>query len=451
MQSVSTVLARMGHGDRVSVQNRWLRRLRRAAMGLVCCVGLLPLSAKAQITFTRVADNSTLAPDGTLFTGQFTISPAIDGTNVVFSAGTQSYRYSVTANVNNDKGVYRWDGHTLTTVADANTPLPDASDQTMAGMSFNSVAISGTEVAFSTRSTSNSLQAGVFATFNGELKALATTGTPVPGGTGTFTSVGRVTRSGDNVAFANTQVQSCSGVWGRDLQYKATGIYLSNATGPITTVVDGKTTVPGTTPGPTQKFTELYDSIDIDGRSVAFVGEWGLAYVANASGITSVGSRLMQGGVSLDGSNVAFGDNVVMALLDGKRRVLVEYGTEYDSWVFGLIDRNPSIDGGTVVFGANARGAEPYGFDLSQMGGIYMWRDGVVSKIINVNDTLDGKALAYLHTGPDSLSGDNIVFHAGFRDGTEGIYVASLPEPTSAMLLAGAIATLGFRRRSCFA
>jgi hypothetical protein len=45
-------------------------------------------------------------------------------------------------------------------------------------------------------------------------------------------------------------------------------------------------------------------------------------------------------------------------------------------------------------------------------------------KVIDLNDTLDGKTISNLQLGPGGLSGDPLVFAATFTDGTQGIYLA---------------------------
>ncbi|HEX2971135.1 MAG TPA: PEP-CTERM sorting domain-containing protein, partial [Tepidisphaeraceae bacterium] len=95
---------------------------------------------------------------------------------------------------------------------------------------------------------------------------------------------------------------------------------------------------------------------------------------------------------------------------------------------------------------------------LETVEGIFMWRDGIITKIIDIDDTLDGRALYGFHVGPDAISGNNIVFHVQFSSDQgprytyeEAIYVASIPEPATGMLLAGAVTMFGLRRRPHFA
>src|SRR5207247_4091720 len=56
---------------------------------------------------------------------------------------------------------------------------------------------------------------------------------------------------------------------------------------------------------------------------------------------------------------------------------------------------------------------------------------GPLERIIGGGDTLDGKTIYNLFMGPDALSGSSIAFWATFTDGSQGIYLASVPEPAS--------------------
>jgi VCBS repeat-containing protein len=59
--------------------------------------------------------------------------------------------------------------------------------------------------------------------------------------------------------------------------------------------------------------------------------------------------------------------------------------------------------------------------------GLYL--ASALTKIIDLTDTLDGKAITDLRFGADGLSGNNLVFTAVFADGSEGVYHVTVDFP----------------------
>jgi len=53
--------------------------------------------------------------------------------------------------------------------------------------------------------------------------------------------------------------------------------------------------------------------------------------------------------------------------------------------------------------------------------GIYIDRGGTLMKILDEEDTLDGKGLSVFELGPEVLSGDQIAFLAAFDDSSTAI------------------------------
>jgi hypothetical protein len=62
---------------------------------------------------------------------------------------------------------------------------------------------------------------------------------------------------------------------------------------------------------------------------------------------------------------------------------------------------------------------------------------GVLERIIGTGDVLFGETITGVEFGPNALSGNRIVFVAGFTNGNRGVYLATLPEP--ALVPCGAI------------
>ena len=72
-----------------------------------------------------------------------------------------------------------------------------------------------------------------------------------------------------------------------------------------------------------------------------------------------------------------------------------------------------------------------------------------VSKVMARGNALDGRIVQSLELGRDAEFGVSVAFHATFTDGSSGIYLTILPEPTVATLM-GAIPLLLARRcRRC--
>ena len=54
-------------------------------------------------------------------------------------------------------------------------------------------------------------------------------------------------------------------------------------------------------------------------------------------------------------------------------------------------------------------------------------REETLIRIVDRNDALDGKAPSCFEAGGEALSGTDVVFFVPFTDGSEGIYVATVP------------------------
>ena len=129
-----------------------------------------------QGTIRVVADTSTPVPGGT---GTFTdfFVEAIDGITVAF-AGFDTV---------NQIGLYLADQDTIRVVADTSTPVPGGTG-TFTDFFVGELALAGATVGF--RSVDMAAQVGLYLATENTLMVVADTHTVIPGGTGTFTTVG---------------------------------------------------------------------------------------------------------------------------------------------------------------------------------------------------------------------------------------------------------------------
>lgn len=154
-----------------------------------------------------------------------------------------------------------------------------------------------------------------------------------------------------------------------------------------------------TIPGDTTSFTNL-SSPSLSSGSVAFlgIGDQRMGIYSDWTGSLSV----------VADSETSVPDNITVT-----PSTFDEFGS-------------PSLDGDQVAFWATSDDRQ----------GIYLASlDGPILKVVDTNDSLGGKAITALEFWKEGLNGDGLAFVATFADGTEGIYVASIPEPTTFVLL----------------
>jgi hypothetical protein len=187
-----------------------------------------------------VADRNTQVPGG--LNGNFTAfgsNPSFSGFNVAFRAGFGGTSLN---------GVYVYDatnGMRLT-IADSNTPLPNGSGTF--STTFFEPTVSGSNVSFINNN-------GVYALIGGTLKTIADTSTPSPNGSGNFTTISAYAPiSGNEIAFiGNTATTK--------------GVYLYDGAA-LHTLLDNSSS---TFDGKTLAATPFFLGPDgINGNSVAF-------------------------------------------------------------------------------------------------------------------------------------------------------------------------------------
>ena len=262
---------------------------------------------------------------------------------------------------------------------------------------------------------------------------IADTNTSIPGGTGNFTlfevpslddgiveftgfdSHGQTGFYTDAGGLLNMAPSPTSGADSAFLGVDVSGrpaIY-TNVGGFQSLVVDTTTLIPSG-----------LGNFDFFGSSPSFDGEYGAFLGGNASGHQGIYTNL---GGSLN------------MVADTNTSIPGQLGN------FFYFTGDLSFDAGNVAF---------LGFDAFGGQGIYTNTGGALTKVIGLNDSLDGKTVSGLSLGTGGLDGGAIAFTASFT-GSEGIFVATsvdyhTPEPSTFVLFGvGAFGLLvyGQRRR----
>jgi hypothetical protein len=328
----------------------------------------------------RVIANRTTTLPGSTRVFSFFRNPSIDGQNVAFNGDSNGSTFI--------GGTYARIGTSLIRIADT----------TSAGggfFGFSNTALDGNRVSFSGNRTSD-LSDAVYRGDGATLQKIAGSGTPVPGGTGTFSSVNsEIVARNDGLVFYG------SGGGGR-------GVYkLLNGT--LQKVADENTPIP-VGDGNFTGFDNA--SVGFDGTNAAFMG---------------FGSNSQVGVYAQAGNTLRrIADNGEIAPADGGR--------------FRFPERYVSMDSGHVVFAANT--------NTSSAIRLYSDFDGSLRRIVGVNDILFGKQISTLSIDHQAISGNSIAFVANFTDGSSGVYLASIPEPSSLATCAALALALARSRRS---
>ena len=377
---------------------------------------LLSQAHAVTFTFTKVVDTATPIPGGT---GTFTsLGPfSLDQGNVALrGVGAQQ------------EGIYLYDGGTLTNLVDTGAAIPDGVGNFTG---FSPVSLDGMDVAFAGGGDN---QGGIYTVIGGVISKIVDLNTPIPDGTGTFAHLDQPTLDVGAVAFVGS---------GPLNQF---GIYLAEG-GSLTTVADTNTLIPDGT-GDFEGISSTHASLD--GGQVAFAGHdtanRGGIYVSAAGTITKIadGNTPVPGGVgtfdrfeppvidegviAFKGSSASNQPGIYLAGGGTLTEIITDVGPNGQLSI-------PSVDAEKVAFEFEAH-------DNSAPHGIYTNLGGVVTKVIDVTDTLDGKPFNPNSTisfsiGSDGLSGNQLAFRAVFADGSQGIFLATLvPEPSSLILLA---------------
>jgi hypothetical protein len=408
-------------------------QIKRIAILLFCApLGIWSAGVSAQVTITKVADTNTLIPGGS-DSGQpfnsFEFSgPALDHGNVFFAGGLPPE--------SDQFGLYTLYNGTLRMLR--NTAPFDA---------WTSLMIRQNYFAYAFGPRLQDINGNMINLFNGGVPG---TGTPFAGGI-------RIAIDGQNAWF---EAQDQSG---------GDGIYQWN-NGSLTTIAQTGAPDPAL---PGQSFREFNTSLSGDQGNVAFRAGSTPTGQPNAQFVEAIYKRVngtLQT-VAVSGSSAPGGTGTFLQLstqalgYDGQTLAFLGSDTARGGALYEqqgnqplqaiLSDGSPAPGGGTFHF--NGGGTDAVSVDAGHIAfeaflngpstaGIFTDYTGTLSRVIGTGDQLFGKTVELLAMGQEGLSGDEIAFYASFTDGSSGIYIATLPEPSSLMFLLGIIAYAATRR-----
>ena len=378
---------------------------------------------------------------------------------------------------------------------------------------FGAPALSGGNLVFRARS-GDDRALGLYTTIGGSLTRVAKEfSTPVPGGFGDFTRIGRPEISGNRIVFLGESNRFD----GRELE----GVYLYDFDSQASLEQLAVSTPSRETTGQFSRFGGIW--MDQDEIAIAAGGvrdatpptPSGLFRHANGafSSIVPVGAPAVSGpqtflgfgDVELDGTDLAFSANLglppvngvvpgglqsgIFALSDGSLRRVVDDSAPIPGGVDEVFSlSNVSTSGGEITFSARSA-ANDWGLHVEKDGAIrrvvgpdsfptalgrvdfvssvtiddgnvafatvqgntqsaiYVEFDRILYQVAAPGVELDGKIIARLELRENGFEGRQLAFQAGFTDGTQGIYLATIPEPSTALLLISGLLYLGLRRR----
>jgi hypothetical protein len=380
----------------------------RIAVGVSSVLALVSVAAQAAPDFTKIADQATPVPGWT--SGIEFGAPELDAGLVAFAAFDWDAPFV---------GIHTGSGGAVATVAD-----------TSSFDELHGPSLSQGTLAFAGSSGGNP---SVYTATGGGLTLIADDTTLDPAGSGMLLPAFLAPAiSGSSVAFFAYDEGGRGGV------YTSVGGVLERTVHETTPV-----------PGGSGDLAFSIEHLVLDGTQVAFAAQSGGVegiYVADG-GVAEVvadTNTAIPGGsgnftgfqevVSIDDGNVVFlgegaGGDELYAEIAG---VLMQISAGEQN-LFGA-----SIDGNTVAYHANDAGEDA----------IYVVRDGVRERIVGTGDLLDGKVVNGFVFGPNALDGDQLAFTTYFTDDSFAVFLATIPEPGTGLLLGSGLALLAARRRT---
>lgn len=273
------------------------------------------------------------------------------------------------------EGVYCKEGAALDVVADVHTPVPGGTG-TFTSAFAGEQETNGGDVALISREVEHF---GVYAEINGDLGLVANGNTPIPGGQGDFVS------SGLGVAFEGVSISGAQVAFGgRGVDQE--GIY-STIGGGLRVEADRNTILPGV--------------------------------AGKASGLRM--PTVDRGSVSFHASG-QFGAGVY-ARIGNSIEVVADTATQVPgrTEAFSLIDIWNATERHNVAFWGRCM------VNGVAVDGVYVRYYDTLFKIIDSEDTIDGRDVGAVSIGPHAISGNRVAFKVTFADFSQGLYVAILP------------------------
>ncbi len=412
--------------------------MRGFVIGFVGISMLASGAARAAVTFTKIADSSTVATGESSAFTQFH-NPSLSGNNLEFlafySGGFGEFSATTTS------GPFK--------VFDTGDTVPGHG---AVGGFGNNGGISGGTIAFEIAYTSG------YGLWHGTVgstsitKILDTGTTNAPGQTTKISDLADVKVSGNNIAFkAYYDTGNSQGVYTETL----------SGTG-LAKIVDFSSTAPGST-----NFNQL-GMPTISGNNLTF---WGQS--ASTSGIYSgtVGTAgatkiadqtdsplghthftAFEDDPSIGGNTVAFrgiysgGSGIYSATIGtpGFTKVAEVGDPAGDTGGNFTSVQTPSTNGS----GSGVEFFAGYSSPSGNKNAIFVEADGTITRVIGAGDSLFGGVIQFVSIGNSAYDGYRVTFGYQLTNGTAGIAVADLPEPAFAGLaLAGTLASLYRPRR----
>ena len=392
--------------------------LRAVAMGAVL---LISGFTDAQVTFTKIADQGTPIPGGA---GTFTgfAHPALTGGRLLFAATGIG-----------QQGLYEHGRTGLSVIVDRGTLVPGTQSHFYEA---SAPAVDGDHFAFKGYYS----QTGIFSNLGG-LHAVITTGTLIqtPIGPRQISSVGEPSVAGADV----TTFIACT-------DYQAILLARPNETLIVADSAPGSQFSGVGQPALGADFTAFL-GCGAHGSGVFRARQGEIAALVRSGDPVPGWDGLFTSFTYLTarGDEIAFLGRAesapefrtgIYAYRAGRLELVADTGTQIPGTTAVFEDFSnygqPSVGDGTVAFGAGGDG----------IGGLYVQREGELLKILDSRDILDGKRVRHVSLGPYGLYADDLAFVVMFDDMSSAVYVARIPEPSTAPVLVVLAGLLMLRR-----